>query len=139
MKIQMNKDITKYQKKLFAGIRPEELKGFAAVLAVMVPVILLLYFALGIPLIFAVFFGIVAGLPVTLICFFKPGDMPFLEYMRRSKEIRRFGTYTNISTETEDFYDRTQPEGDGGRGSDIENETWGNQMRISIGNTGASQ
>lgn len=103
MKIQMNKDITKYQKKLFAGIRPEELKGFAAVLAVMVPVILLLHFALGIPLIFAVFFGIVAGLPVTLICFFRPGDMPFLEYMRRSKEIRQFGVYTNISTETEDY------------------------------------
>ena len=103
MKIQMNKDITKYQKKLFAGIRPEELKGFAAVLAVMIPVVLLFYFVLGIPLVFSVFLGIVAGLPVTLICFFRPGDMPFLEYMRRSKEIRQNGVYTNISTETEDY------------------------------------
>ncbi len=102
MKVQMNKDITKYQKKLFAGIRPEELKGFAAVLSVMIPVVLLLYFLMGIPLIFAVFFGIVAGIPMALICFFRPGDMPFLEYMRRSKEIGRAGTYTNISTETEE-------------------------------------
>lgn len=103
MKIQMNKDITKYQKKLFAGIRPEELKGFVAVLVVMIPVVLLLYFLLHIPLLFAVFFGILAGLPVMLICFFRPGDMPFLEYMRRSKEIRQFGVHTNISTETEDY------------------------------------